>query len=155
MKSFLICCLLMATTTLFAQTDFRAVVYSQTKTLTVTISDDGRIPPFEGGSMWNIMKGTELHKVIRANGFNLECFAVKGPVDVTGDCRLNIPIDRFVKIGELLVFKLKGAEAAKLNKYFIDSAYLSIQRGRVYLSSYNTRREFFFGIEDAMIERQD
>lgn len=154
MKLFLLTFFLMASS-VFAQTDFRAVVYPETNTLTVTINDDGRIPPFEGGNMWNIMKGNDLHKIVRVNGFNLECFAVKGPVDVAGDCKMSIPMDRFVKVGEFLVFKVKGSEAAKLNKYFIDSAYLSIQRGRVYLSSYNTRREFFFGIQDAMIERQD
>lgn len=53
-----------------------------------------------------------------------------------------LPYNLFSKIGKTMVFKAEGEVAARLNRYFVDSAYLS---------SYDTRRQFFFGINEALI----
>ena len=138
----------------FSQTDFSAVIIKNLNILSISVSDDGRIPPFEGGMLWSSIKGLEQRKYIDENGFSMECDGLKSSTnDVFGSCTLNIPMKGFQKIGAIQVYKLTGISAAKLNRYFNDSAYVSIQGGRVYLSSYNTRREFFFGINDSLIKR--
>lgn len=50
-----------------------------------------------------------------------------------------------------MVFKGEGYIAARLNRYFIDSAYYSIQGNQFYLSSHNTRSLFYFGINEDLI----
>lgn len=154
MKTSLTLLTLFFSITAFAQTDFNAVLIKDLNVLSIRFADDGMIPPFEGGALWSVMKGTEQRKYVDETGFNLECDGFRNNTnDIYGTCTLNIPMDQFQKIGKVQVFKLKGGTAAKLNRYFIDSAYVSLQGGRVYLSSYNTRREFFFGIQDNLIKR--
>lgn len=140
--------------TTMAQTDFSAVLIKDLNVLSISVEDDGMFPPFEGGMLWSAMKGLEQRKYIDEDGFSLECDGARNSTnDIYGSCTFNIPMKGFQKIGDLQLFKLKGNAAAKLNRYFIDSAYVSLQGGRVYLSSYNTRREFFFGIQDSLIKR--
>jgi len=154
MKTVLIFFTLFYSVSTFAQTDFQAILIKDLNILSVSIADDGIIPPFEAGILWNSMKGTEQRKYIDEDGFSLECDALRnGSNEIFGACTFNIPMKDFQKIRDTQVFKLKGSAAAKLNRYFTDSAYVSLQGGRVYLSSYNTRREFFFGIQDNLIQR--
>ena len=154
MKSFFTLFALLFSITAFAQTDFNAVLIKELNVLSISIADDGMIPPFEGGMLWTAMKGLDQRKYIDEEGFSLECDGLRSsPNDIYGSCTFNIPMKGFQKIGDLQVFKLKGSAAARLNRHFTDSAYVSIQGGRVYLSSYNTRREFFFGIQDSLIKR--
>lgn len=154
MKTFLIFATLAFSASAFAQTDFNAVLIKDLNVLSISLADDGMIPPFEAGTLWSSMKGTEQRKYIDEDGFSLECDGLRnGSNELFGSCIFNIPMKGFQKIGDVQVFKLKGSAAAKLNQYFTDSAYVSLQGGRVYLSSYNTRREFFFGIQDNLIQR--
>lgn len=139
---------------LWAQTDFSAVLIKDLNVLSISVADDGLIPPFEGAELWRAMKGVEQRKYIDQEGFSMECDALRNQMnELYGACTFNIPMNSFQKVGDLQVFKLKGNAAARLNRYFVDSAYISIQGGRVYLSSYNTRREFYFGIQDSLIKR--
>lgn len=154
MKSLLTLLALLYSISAFAQTDFSAVLIKETNVLSISFADDGMIPPFEGGMVWTAVKGVEQRKYINVDGFNLECYGMRdNSNEVYGTCTFNIPMNLFQKIGDLQVFKLKGNTAAKLNRYFTDSAYVSLQGGRVYLSSYNTRREFYFGIQDRLIQK--
>lgn len=154
MKTCLTLFVLLFSATAFSQTDFNAVVIKDLNVLSISIADDGMIPPFEGGALWSVMKGVEQRKYIDEGGFSLECDGLRNNSnELYGSCTFNIPMNLFQKIGDVQVFKLKGNAAAKLNRYFTDSAYVSLQGGRVYLSSYNTRREFFFGIQDSMIQK--
>ncbi len=154
MNKFLLVIIFLFSFNLTAQTDFSAEVIKDLNILSISISDDGRIPPFEGGMFWNIMKGDEQRKYIDENGFSMECDGVKIPGrEIYGACTFNIPMKDFKKIGELQVYKLTGTLASRLNRHFTDSAYVTVQGGLVYLSSYNTRREFFFGINDKLIKR--
>lgn len=135
-------------------TDFSAVLIKSNNVLSISMADDGIIPPFESGMFWSVMRGSRQRKYIDEEGFSLECDGlISNSNDVYGSCTFNIPMNLFQKIGDVQVFKLKGSAAAKLNRYFTDSAYVSILGGRVYLSSYNTRREFFFGIQDSLIQK--
>ncbi len=139
---------------LCAQTDFSAVLIKDLNVLSISIADDGVIPPFEAGELWSSMKGDEQRKYIDQEGFNLECDALRNQSgDLYGSCTLNVPMSLFQKTGEMQVMKLKGSAAARLNRLFMDSAYVSIQGGRMYLNSYNTKREFYFGIQDSLIKR--
>lgn len=134
--------------------EFSARLLKETNILSILIRDEGIVPPFEAGELWKILKGPEQTKLIMEDNFDLECRGFKNSWgDVVGDCELSIPMELFQKIGETQVFKLKGPAAAKLNRYFTDSAYLNFQRAQAYLSSYNTRREFYFGIKDSLIKR--
>lgn len=153
-KLILLTFLVLSSASLFAETNFSAVWIKETNVLSVVIEDHGFVPPFEAGEFWKILKGPEQSKMINETNFNLHCRANKNSWgDMVGECHLSIPMEFFQKIGETQVLKLKGAEASRLNIYFTDSAYLSFQRGNAYLSSYNTRREFFFGIKDSFIKR--
>ena len=154
MKTYLLLFALLFSLSAFSQTHFNAVLIKDLNVLSISVEDDGMIPPFEGGLLWSSMVGTAERKYIDENGLSLECDGIKnGTNDIYASCTFNIPMKDFQKIGELQVYKLKGASAAKLNRYFVDSAYVSLQNGKVYLSSHNTTREFFFGIPDNMIQR--
>lgn len=154
MKKIIFALLFIFSSNLFAQTDFSAVLIKDLNMLTISVADDGLITPFEGGELWSAMKGTDQRKYIDQDGFSMECDSARNHAnELYGSCTFNIPMNLFSKVGDLQVFKLKGAAAARLNRYFIDSAYVSIQGGRMYLSSYNTRREFYLGIQDALIKR--
>jgi hypothetical protein len=138
----------------FAQTDFSAAIIESTQVLSISLSDDGIFVPFEAGAMWSAMKGLEQRKYIEEDGFSIECDALKNAqLEIFGSCIINIPMKNMQLIGDLQVFKVKGAKARKLNQYFIDSAYVRMQNGQMYLSSYNTRSEFYFGIKDQLIKR--
>lgn len=154
MKKLLFVIYMMFSFNAISQTDFSAEVIRGTDILSISVADDGLFPPFEAGELWNSLKGIERRKYIDQEGFSLECDALKNSrLEVFGSCLINLPFSSLQKIGDILVFKLKGARARKLNQYFIDSAYVSIQRGGVYLSSYNTRSEFYFGIREELIKR--
>ena len=135
-----------------AQTKFRANFFDNKKIVAITLVDD-LIPPFEAGLLWSSMKGQEANKLLLENEFAMDCFAQKNNYgEMVGNCKMFITYAAFKKIGSKLVFKREGVEAAKLNRYFNDSAYVSMQRGDAYLSSYNTRRQFFFGLEESLIQ---
>ncbi|MBC7712365.1 MAG: hypothetical protein H7177_03445 [Rhizobacter sp.] len=154
MKTCLSLFVLLFSVSAFSQTHFNAVLIKDLNVLSISVEDDGMIPPFEAGMLWSSMAGIEERKYIDENGFSLECDAIRnGTNDIYGSCTFNIPMKGFQKIGDVQVYKLKGTAAAKLNRYFVDSAYVSLQNGKVYLSSHNTTREFFFGIPDNMIQR--
>lgn len=154
MKKLIIASFMLISSGLYAQTDFSAVLIKDLNIVSISVADDGVIPPFEGGELWSAMKGVEQRKYIDQDGFSMECDGLRNHAnEIFGSCTFNIPMNLFQKIGDLQVFKLKGSAATRLNRYFTDSAYVSIQGGRVYLSSYNTRREFYFGIQDNLIKR--
>ncbi|AUN99836.1 hypothetical protein DOM21_01585 [Bacteriovorax stolpii] len=154
MKKLILAAAVVFSSGLYAQTDFSAVLIKDLNVLSISVADDGLITPFEAGELWASMKGTEQRKYIDQEGFNMECDALRNHAnEIYGSCTFNIPMNSFLKVGEVQVFKLKGSAAARLNRYFNDSAYVSIQGGRVYLNSYNTKREFYFGIHDSLIKR--
>ena len=154
MKKFLFVIFMIFSFKAFSQTDFSAEVIKGTDLLSISVADDGFFPPFEAGELWTSLKGIEQRKYIDQEGFSLECDALKNNrLEIYGSCLINLPFSSFQKFGDVLVFKLKGVKARKLNQYFLDSAYVSIQRGGVYLSSYNTRSEFYFGIKEELIKR--
>lgn len=154
MKKVLFIIYMMFSFNALSQTDFSAEVIKGTDILSISVADDGLFPPFEAGELWSSLKGIEQRKYIDQEGFSLECDALKNSrLEIYGSCLINLPVSSLQKVGDILVFKLKGAKARKLNQYFIDSAYVSIQRGGVYLSSYNTRSEFYFGIREELIKK--
>jgi len=153
MKTFTFFIFLLASFSLYSQTDFSARLIPGSNILSISIADDGLFPPFEGGDFWNAMKGNEQRKYVEAQGFSLECDALKNNQnEVFASCLINMPISLMQKIGDVWVYKLKGAKARMLNQFFVDSAYVAIQRNGVYLSSYNTRSEFYFGIKEGLIK---
>lgn len=144
---------LVLTQSLFAGTRFNATLIHDSTYLSVDLVDEGFVPPFEAGEMWKIMKGDFSRKWIIEDELRLDCLALPTRSgDMFGKCTLLIPWSQFKKIGDKMVFKAEGALAAKLNQYFIDSAYLSMQGNQAYLSNYNTRRLFFFGINENLID---
>lgn len=153
MKKLLILLIALFSSTVFSQTDFSAHYVPSTQHLSVSWSDDSFLTPFEGGEMWSAIKGTEKRKYVDVDGFSLECEALRNSrQEIFGSCILLIPIKLLTRVNDVLVYKLKGAKARKLNQYFIDSAYVSTQRNEVYLSSANTRSEFYFGIKEKLIK---
>lgn len=154
MKKILIAVMLLVSLPALAQANFSASLIKGGTTLSIEISDDHLIPPFEAGELWKIMKGQEQMKIMREKELSITCSAFKNQSDDTvGTCSLLMPYSQFQKIGKLMVFKGEGQVAARLNRAFIDSAYYSIQRNQVYLSSYNTRRLFYFGINEDLIQK--
>ncbi len=135
-----------------AQTSFKANFFDNKKIIAITLVDK-LIPPFEAGELWNSLRGQEPNKFFIENDFAMDCFAQKDVHgEMRGNCKIFITYAAFKKIGSKLVFKREGVQASRLNQNFIDSAYVSMQRGDVYLSSYNTRRRFFFGLEENLIQ---
>jgi hypothetical protein len=154
MKSCLSLFLLFFSVNVFSQTHFSANLIKDLNVLTISVDDDGVIPPYEAGLLWTTMVGTDERKYIDVNGFSLECDAIKNSTnDTFGSCTFNIPMKGFTNINGIQVYKLKGLSATKLNRYFADNAYVSLQGGKVNLSSHNSTREFFFEIPDNMIQR--
>lgn len=153
MKTVLFVLGLILTQSLFAETNFKATLIHDQTLLSIEMTDDGFIPPFEAGEMWKIVKGDFSRKWITEEELQLDCLALpRRTGDMFGKCVLRLPWSQFKKIGDKMVFKAEGALAAKLNQYFIDSAYLSMQGNQAYLSNYNTRRLFFFGINENLID---
>ncbi len=135
-----------------AQSKFNANFFDNKRIVAITLVDD-LIPPFEAGLLWKSLKGQDANKLVMENDFAMNCFAKKDVYgEMVGNCKMFITYAAFIKIGSKLVFKREGIKAAELNRYFNDSAYVSMQRGEVYLSSYNTRRQFFFGLEENLIQ---
>ncbi|MBY0415962.1 MAG: hypothetical protein K2Q18_17455 [Bdellovibrionales bacterium] len=152
MKFFLVLASLLLSLNLFAG-DFDATVIKDQNVLSINLNDSF-IPPFESGEMWKIMRGTDRRKYIDTEDFSMECDGLSDSSgEIYGACSIMISMDKLQKIEGKLIYKLTGSSAAKLNRYFTDSAYVSIQRGKVYLSSYNTRRQFFFGIDEDLIKK--
>lgn len=136
------------------QAFFSAKLVKEGTYLSINISDDHLIPPFEAGELWKVLKGSEQIKIVREKELTINCNAFTNQTDDTiGTCSILMPLAQFNKIGKYMVFKGEGKVAARLNRYFIDSAYYSIQRNLVYISSYNTRRLFYFGINEDLIQR--
>ena len=136
-----------------SMTNFAAVIINNGNTLSVTLVDDV-IPPFEAGQLWASLKGIEQSKWVEEEFFSMKCMAMPVEMDdIRGSCKIKIPMSRMTKIDSKRVFKLEGPEAARLNRYFNDTAYVSMQRGDAWLSSYNPRRQFFFGLDENLIHR--
>ncbi|MFA6236979.1 MAG: hypothetical protein WC635_06590 [Bacteriovorax sp.] len=155
MKKIFITAMLITSWSSFASTSFYATLINNGNYLSIDISDQQLIPPFEAGELWKVIKGSEQFKIIREKELEVNCTAITNPNngDTVGRCKLLMPLDQFVKIGKYLVFKGEGQVAARLNRHFIDSAYFSAQGNQAYLSSYNTRRLFYFGINEDLIQR--
>lgn len=155
MKKFLFA-IVLATLSLtsFAKSDFSAFIDHHSNRLVVIIKDDVVIPPFEAGVLHSKLMGNGYRKSIYENNFELECMAFNTQFgDLVGDCRFSIPMSLMVASGGNQIFKLQGAAAARLNRYFTDSAYMTFQAAQAHLSSYNTRREFYFVIRDSLIQK--
>lgn len=153
MKSLTVILVYFFSLTVSAQTFFEATLTNNGEILSIQLADDF-IPPFEAGNLWKSIIGRDEHKVIFEKDFFMECLGHRDlSGEIAGKCRLNIPFKRFIKNDTKWVMKLEGPEAARLNRYFIDSAYVSMQRGDAWLSSYNPRRQFFFGLEENLIHR--
>lgn len=138
---------------LFAQTTFSATLIKEGTYLSIRITDQSPIPPYLAGEFWQVIKGNDPIKVVNENELKIVCNAYPERTgDMFGDCSLLMPVAQFTKIKKLWVFKATGSVATRLNRYFKDSAYYSIQGNQVYLSAYNTRNLFFFGINEDLIE---
>lgn len=154
MKKIFILTMLLTSWPLLAQNNFSASLIRGKAVLSIEISDDHLIPPFEAGELWKIMNDNNQVRVIREKELAINCRAFTNQTDDTiGKCTIEMPYAQFQKIGKLMVFKAEGRVAARLNRHFIDSAYYSIQRNQVYLSSANTRGLFYFGISEDLIQR--
>lgn len=152
MKSLVFLLSLLLSQTILAGTIFNATLIRNKTYLSIEMVDDSFVPPFEAGEMWKIVKGDFDRKWITEKELQLDCHAVPTRMgDRFGKCILLFPWSQFQKIGDKMVFKAEGSTAAKLNQHFIDSAYLSMQGNQAYLSNYNTRRLFFFGINENLI----
>lgn len=138
----------------FAGTNVSARLVRDNTYLAIHLIDDQLIPPFEAGELWKVMVENQQIKRINEKEFNLTCEGLTNQTDDTfGDCQILVPYNLFKKIKNKMVFKAEGEVAARLNRYFIDSAYWSLQGNDVYLSSFNTRRQFFFGIDEKLIQK--
>lgn len=152
MKKLIVLISLVASMNAFAQ--FEAVVDKESDSLIVSIADNVNLPPYEAGKIWSVIRGLDQRKYVTETGFNLVCDGLKNStIQIYGECKLIIPMNLLNPVRDGLVFKRTGAAAARLNRYFTDSAYVLIQGGGAYLSSYNTRREFSFGIKESLIKR--
>jgi hypothetical protein len=146
--------MLLTSWSILAQTNFSATLVKNGTYLSIHLSDDHFIPPFEAGGLWKIIKGNEQMKTIREKELTITCNVLTNQTeDVVGNCTILMPFNQFQKNEKLMVFKAQGPVAARLNRYFIDSAYYSIQGNQVYLSAYNTRGLFYFGINEDLIQR--
>lgn len=140
--------------TSFARSEFSAFVDHSTDRLVVTIKDDVAFPPFEAGVLHSKLQGNGYRKSIYEHNLELDCVAFLSQFgDTIGSCSFSIPMSLFEMSNVNQILKLSGSEAAKLNRYFTDSAYMTFQRGQAHLSSYNTRREFIFVIRDSLIQK--
>jgi hypothetical protein len=154
MKKILTILILAASFNTFAAGQFDAVLINELNTLSISISDDSSLPPYEAGKLWQSVKGVDRRKYVEASGFSMECDGIERTAgQVYGACTLNISMKLFKQVGNSQVMKLSGSAAAKLNRFFTDSALVTLQGGDVFLSSNNTRREFSFGIKDELIKR--
>jgi hypothetical protein len=152
-KAMVFLLLVLLSTATFAQPNFTAELVLNGTYLSIQINDDQLVPPFEAGELWKIIKGNDFRKTINENELKLNCIGLKNQFDdIFGNCQLLLPISQFQKVGEKLIFKANNEVAFRLNRYFSDSAYFSIQRNQVFLSSYNTRRLFYFGINSNLIK---
>lgn len=154
MKKILLLILLVICGPLFSQTKFSASLIRNGTYLSIRLVDSHLIPPFEAGDLWKILRGNEQIKMIHERELVLKCEgSVTQTNDTVGNCQLLFPYNLFQKMGNKMVFKAEGEMAARLNRYFIDSAYLSMQNDGIYLSSHNSRMQFFFGINEDLIKR--
>ena len=154
MKQLILMISLLTSFNAFAAGSLEAIVIDELKILSITVSDDVSLPPYEGGKLWTAMKGVDQRKYLDASGFTMECDGITSPTRPTyGACTITIELSKMTTVGDTEVFKVTGSAAAKLNRFFIDSAYVDLQGGDAYLSSYNTRREFTFGIKSDLIQR--
>jgi hypothetical protein len=152
MKNFLLIFLLLSSEQIFAGTYISAKLINNNSTLSIQLRDDQSIPPFGAGELWNSLKERQQIKTINETEFKLQCdgrLIANG--DVYASCAILIPYNQFKNIKGVMVFKAEGALADKLNKYFNDSAYVTIESDEVYLSAFNTRRQFFFGVNQKLI----
>lgn len=155
MKKFTVMFLLLVSFPLFAESKFQASLINNNKYLSVHISDDESLPPFEAKALWNAIKINDEIKMISEKELMITCdrHAITEDDGNFGSCAIMIPFSQFKKVGSTLVFKAEGSLAAKLNRYFIDSAYVSFQNNKAFLSSRNTMRQFSFGISEDLIQK--
>lgn len=152
MKTLKILIMILASLPMIAAAQFSAKLNNTGTTLTITMSDDHLIPPFEAGELWSVLKGTDSIKTVREKELAINCNAFTNQTDdIIGNCTIQMPFSQFKRIGKYIVYKGEGSTAARLNRYFVDSAYFSVQDNQVYLSAYNTRRLFYFGINEDLI----
>lgn len=152
MKRILFIAMLFCIQVTFAETNFSATLIKNGTYLSIRITDDHLIPPFEAGELWKLINSNEQLKIIREKDLSLDCNGLTNQSsDVVAECSITMPFSQFEKIGKIMVFKASGQQAARLNRYFVDSAFYSAQGNQVYLTSYNTRRLFFFGINEDLI----
>lgn len=155
MKKIIAIILTLVSASSFAGTNVSASLVHNNTYLSIHLEDDQLIPPFEAGELWKVLIENQQIKRINEKEFNLTCegLTVSQTNDTFGNCQLLVPYNLFKKIKNKMVFKAEGEVAMKLNRYFIDSAYWSTQGQEVYLSSFNTRRQFFFGIDEDLIRK--
>lgn len=135
-----------------AQTNFAAVVINNGQTLSITLVDHDIVGPYEAGLLWKSMVGNDQRKMIDLPDFKMTCQAImRTNGEPWGSCKIKIPMDSFTQVDSKLVFKKEGSEASRLNRYFYDSAYVSMQRGAAWLSAFHPRRQFYFGLEEILI----
>ena len=153
MKHFFIFSLFIFSHSAFSQTNFSANYISSTQQLSISWSDDNFVAPFEAADLWLAIEGSDQRKYVDVDGFSLECEAIKNSrLELFGSCTLLLPMKSLSRVNDVIIYKLKGAKARKLNQYFIENAYVSTQMNDVYLSSSTSRNEFRFGIKEKLIK---
>lgn len=138
-----------------ALTTLNATIDQKNNELIVRIKDRSVVPPYDAANLFEAIKGFDHmdHRFVDDNLFNLDCFGSRSHNgELKATCTIRVPLERVEIVNEYHVLKLKGVEARRLNRHFIDSAYISIGGNRVYLSSMNTRSEFYFGVKSIFIK---
>jgi hypothetical protein len=124
--------------------------------VSIRIVDDRYIPPFDAGNLWKMMNGYEYRKTLNEGDLQIDCVAFENELsDNIGDCLIKVNRKALSKVNTTYVLKYNGHQAARLNRYFVDNAYISIHNGKIFISSYNVRREFFLGIDETLVESRD
>lgn len=154
MKKIILITFLLLSIPAFAGTYFQAKLVKNNSYLLIQLEDDHLIPPFEAGELWKSLRDNNQNKFINEKEFQLACEGLSNQTgDTFGKCTLLFPYNQFKKIREKMVFRADGVIADRLNRYFKDSVYWSTQENQVYLSAYNTRGLFFFGINEKLIQK--
>ncbi len=154
MKNFILIILFLISVSAIAGTDFQAKLIKNKTYLQIELQDDHLIPPFDAGMLWKALRDNNQVKFINERELQLMCEGLSNQTgDTFGKCTLLFPYNQFKKIREKMVFRADGIIADRLNRYFNDSVYWSTQENQVYLSAYNTRGLFFFGINEELIQK--
>ena len=70
-KKLFILALFLVSSYSFAETSFSATLIKNGSYLSIHLSDDHYIPPFEAGELWSIVKGNDQIKMINEKEFIL------------------------------------------------------------------------------------